>query len=353
MYIGKKTARFSLAAAIFTFILVLFAFACVALAVVIAVEHRFPIEGGILPGGPVLQTMGIRTSGASAAVTPRAENAPTGIAALLSGIFDTYAESPSSNESVPATTPFVVPEYMPAFQRLTSYLPENAEYYWEWYISRPYMDIEEIVWRVNVGLHRPFYTGIQVNTDVNPLLITPQFRLPYGFAPHALVPVMNEHCPFRATPETVAAFRVMKEAVAADGIRLVVASAYRSAARQLQIWTNGGSVDGAVARAYHSEHQTGRALDLADPAGGLLDRHAERVGLSPTGQWVADNAHRYGFIVRYGLGMRPITGYIFEPWHITFVGMDISFYMHEAGLTTLEEFVGRNPHVTLPPPQIQ
>jgi D-alanyl-D-alanine carboxypeptidase len=94
-------------------------------------------------------------------------------------------------------------------------------------------------------------------------------------------------------------------------------------------------------------------LDLGDPTGGLLDRFAERYGLSPTGHWVAENAHRFGFIVRYGLGKRPITGYIYEPWHITYVGLDIAFYMHTNSIPTLEEFVGRNPWVTLPPPAIR
>jgi D-alanyl-D-alanine carboxypeptidase len=206
---------------------------------------------------------------------------------------------------------------------------------------------------VNVRLDRPFYTDIVANYDPNPLLVSPQFRLQSGFVPYGMVPVTGPNCPFRATPETTAAFRRMRDAARYDDIRLTVVSAYRSASHQRRIWENGGMRDGDVARPYHSEHQTGRALDLGDPTGGLLDRYAERLGLSPTGQWVADNAHLFGFIVRYGLGKMPITGYIYEPWHITYVGLDISFYMHTNEITTLEEFVGRNPWVTLPPPLIR
>jgi D-alanyl-D-alanine carboxypeptidase len=119
---------------------------------------------------------------------------------------------------------------------------------------------------------------------------------------------------------------------------LSITSAFRTAERQRQLFSRNGYRDGAIARPYHSEHQTGRALDLWGP-GGLLDAR----GPSPTGLWVADNAHYYGFIIRYRAETTHITGYIHEPWHITYVGTAISMYMFENNILSLEEFVGRNP----------
>lgn len=208
--------------------------------------------------------------------------------------------------------------------------------------QRPDLSYETIVWMVNVNLHLPFYSHITVNHDENPLLVSPQFRLPDGFNPPELVPVNNADCFLRATPETVYAFRQFRAAGYAAGFPISATSAFRAAARQQELWARQNFRDGAVARPYHSEHQTGRAIDLWGP-GGLLDAR----GPSATGLWVAENAHYHGFIIRYRAETTHITGYIYEPWHITYVGKEIAMYMHENNILSLEEFVGRNPGVGL------
>jgi len=224
------------------------------------------------------------------------------------------------------------------YTRLPFYIPENSLLYAEFSQSRPDLDPEAVVWMVNAFVHVPFYSEIQVNYSPNPLLITPAFRLPYDFAPTALVPVNHDDCPHLATPETVAAFREMRYSARAAGFNLSVVSGHRTSQRQLRLWNNGGRRDGRIARPYHSEHQTGRALDFWGPGGrGLMDSN------SPVGRWAAANAHHYGFIVRYRAEATHITGYIYEPWHFTYVGLEISLYMHNNNILSLEEFVGRNP----------
>lgn len=86
------------------------------------------------------------------------------------------------------------------------------------------------------------------------------------------------------------------------------------------------------ARAGYSEHQTGLALDVIAP-GGTLN------GFKNTQQfvWMRDNAHRFGFILRYGDGMEYITGYKFEPWHYRYVGVDAATFIYENDLT-FEEY---------------
>ena len=86
------------------------------------------------------------------------------------------------------------------------------------------------------------------------------------------------------------------------------------------------------ARPGTSEHQTGLALDVIAP-GGTLN------GFKDTQQfvWMRDNAHRFGFILRYGDGMEYITGYKFEPWHYRYVGVEAATFIYENDLT-FEEY---------------
>ena len=57
------------------------------------------------------------------------------------------------------------------------------------------------------------------------------------------------------------------------------------------------------------------------------------------GQWIAKNAHKYGFIVRYPKGKEKVTGYQYEPWHLRYLGKDTATKVYQSG-KTLEEYVG-------------
>lgn len=85
------------------------------------------------------------------------------------------------------------------------------------------------------------------------------------------------------------------------------------------------------ARPGYSEHQTGLAFDLLSSSGQLLETPAEV-------NWLANHAHKYGFIVRYQAGKEHITGYVAETWHIRYVG-DEAEAIYNSGLT-LEEYLG-------------
>ena len=230
------------------------------------------------------------------------------------------------------------PEFHSPFMAYPFFIPENEEIYAKFYAERPDLDAQTVVWMVNVHLHLPFFHTIRVNEDPNPLLVNSFYRLPAGFVPSNLERVTHDNCSFLATPETAAAFRKLQASAREAGFSISLASAFRSAKRQQEIFRERGGADGRIMRPYHSEHQTGRALDLRGH-GGLLD-HA---GPTPAGAWVAKNAHLYGFIMRYLAETTHITGIIHEPWHITYVGLEISTYMNDNGILSLEEFVGRNP----------
>ena len=87
------------------------------------------------------------------------------------------------------------------------------------------------------------------------------------------------------------------------------------------------------ARPGHSEHQTGLAFDLNSIDISFAD--------TDEGKWVVDNCYKYGFIIRYPEGKDNITGYIYEPWHLRYVGVDLATKLYNQGdWITLEEYYG-------------
>lgn len=86
-----------------------------------------------------------------------------------------------------------------------------------------------------------------------------------------------------------------------------------------------------------SEHQTGLCVDLVSTNYVSLD---ESFAQNPAYAWLCENAHFFGFILRYPEGKQAIVGYSYEPWHYRFVGVEAATEIHESGLT-LEEYLDR------------
>lgn len=152
----------------------------------------------------------------------------------------------------------------------------------------------------------------------------------------------------RMRAEVGAASEAMFAAAQSEaGISLSLLSAFRSFEAQTRIyngWVGSLGQEGAdltSARPGHSEHQTGLAIDLGTtPALCSLD---PCFATTPAGEWLAANAHRFGFILRYSEGSTPITGYEFEPWHYRYVGLELAAELNALGNPTLEEFFGLPP----------
>lgn len=160
------------------------------------------------------------------------------------------------------------------------------------------------------------------------------------------VPYMNE--PYLRVAASDAAVGMFRAITAETGLELQAQSAYRSYSTQVYVyqgWVDSlgqGAADLTSARPGHSEHQTGLALDVnALPDQGCALEPCW--GATPHAAWIAANAHRFGFIVRYPDGLTHITGYEFEPYHLRFVGVELATEVYETGLRTLEEFFGLPP----------
>ncbi len=90
------------------------------------------------------------------------------------------------------------------------------------------------------------------------------------------------------------------------------------------------------ARPGESEHQTGLCLDLISEKNTVLD---ESFAENPAFAFLRENAHHFGFILRYPKGQEATTGYSYEPWHYRFVGIKAATEIHKQG-TTLEDYLG-------------
>lgn len=129
----------------------------------------------------------------------------------------------------------------------------------------------------------------------------------------------------------------MFAAASAEGLSLWVRSGVRTYADQkwqynVYVERDGKALaDTYSARPGHSEHQTGLAFDL--------NSLYTSFGETAEGKWLAANCHKYGFIIRYPAGKEHITGYMYEPWHVRYVGMDHAPVIYEKGLC-LEEYLG-------------
>ena len=153
------------------------------------------------------------------------------------------------------------------------------------------------------------------------------YSLPSSYNPGDLLDVFLEN------------FKKMQSDASNEGISLNVISGFRSYSYQKSIYNNYVARDGASAadrysaRAGHSEHQTGLAADINS-----LSQSFEN---TPEGQWLNNNCYKYGFIIRYVKGKEDETGYMFEPWHIRYVGVDLATKLYNNGnWITLEDYFG-------------
>ncbi|GEM_PF-1015394 len=156
------------------------------------------------------------------------------------------------------------------------------------------------------------------------------------------VPSANGHS-LRA-PAAEAIRQMFADARSQAGIEFDMTSGYRSYELQTTLYNGYVSelgqqgADATSARPGHSEHQMGLAADISSPADGcvLEQCYANTKG----GQWLKENAWKYGFILRYPEGLTPITGYEYEPWHYRYVGKDVAARYQQSGAQTYEEFLG-------------
>ena len=198
----------------------------------------------------------------------------------------------------------------------------------------------EILDEVNpykVGVTSKGYT-IEKKDDIyyiNGILIANKsYPLPSSYNPGDLLDIFKDN------------FKKMNDDAKKEGVNLIIGSGFRSYNRQNTLYNNYVARDGKdaadrySARPGHSEHQTGLAADIYGEAS--KDKYLlQSWGETNDGKWLNNNCYKYGFILRYIKGKEDETGYMYESWHIRYVGVDLATKLYNKGdWITLEAYLG-------------
>lgn len=171
------------------------------------------------------------------------------------------------------------------------------------------------------------------------LIVNKTYYLPENYTPINSYAKLSDSCPNCLEKHVMEAYNEMKAATSNLGLNIYIASGYRSYNTQNYLYNNYVARDGITAadtysaRPGHSEHQTGLAFDLNSVSSAF--------GYTNEGKWIKDNCHLYGFIIRYPEGKESITGYMYEPWHLRYVGKELAEKLYNDGnWLTIEEYFG-------------
>jgi LAS superfamily LD-carboxypeptidase LdcB len=214
------------------------------------------------------------------------------------------------------------------------------------YINYQETDIKKKISFVNVGLDYDFYDNIKdaINKESNLILVNKYYKIDSSFVNE--LDTLSLDCSVRSgikmQKNAKEAFEKLCKDAKDQGYIIKGSSGYRSYETQKQIYNSYlrsdtlANVDTYSARAGHSEHQTGYAIDVTNNKLSYDD-----FGATSEYQWAKINIHKYGFIIRYTKDNQYITGYKDEPWHLRYVGIDVATYIYQNDLT-LEEYLLNN-----------
>ncbi len=187
-----------------------------------------------------------------------------------------------------------------------------------------------------------FYTNIKEIKEPNDLivLVNKNNILPKDYTPNDLRLINNRYAFDNKylREEAAIAFENLSADASSLGYKIIATSTYRDYEYQGKLfneYTNSKGLDYALlcsAKPGHSEHQTGLAVDV-EGSNGNYDDFEKSIEFN----WMKENAHKYGFILRYPKGKEHITGFKYEPWHYRYVGIEHATNIYNKNIT-LEEY---------------
>lgn len=255
-----------------------------------------------------------------------------------------------NEEQVPATKPSIPSIYdsyneiemnfLNELMGLSYYDEDKIERYLKYIDSEEY-NYDEIIRVVNTNNDLEYFEdadNAELEDDIL-ILVNKYNRLDSDYEPNDLETISTNYSYWGSLrKEANAAFMKMVTDAAKEGLKIINTSPYRSYDTQKKLYTNYVKQDGEKeadtysARPGYSEHQTGLAVDVVTPTTtlGTFKNTKEFV-------WMKENSYKYGFILRYEEGMEYITGYMYEPWHYRYVGVEAAKVIYEENLT-FEEY---------------
>lgn len=208
------------------------------------------------------------------------------------------------------------------------YIPDNLDKYLAY--SPKTDNIDDIISIVNVGADSEWYTNTEeTNLDDGIKMLVNKFHyLNEDYLPDDIVPISNWYAyeGHSTKKEVYDHYVSMWNDANEQGLVLLVNSSYRTFEEQQEQYDM--SNDDYASRPGYSEHQTGLALDIVSD--GVQGNEFEN---TDEFKWLQENAHKYGFILRYPKDKEYITGYNYESWHYRYVGEELATKVKESGLT--------------------
>ena len=221
----------------------------------------------------------------------------------------------------------------------------NEKYFMEKNIKKyiSYLDkndnLSDVIAIINVGSNNEWYTNTK-KTDLNKghLMLTNKFHfLDNTYTSNNMVKVSNRYSYGEnqmLTSETFSPFLNMFNAAKNEGLTLIINSSFRSFEEQEEVYNELLSTRGdeyankMAAKPGYSEHQTGMAIDIQ-----TYGSNASNFEEFDEFKWLQNNAHKYGFILRYPKDKKYLTGYEYESWHYRYVGIEVATYIYQNQIT--------------------
>lgn len=218
--------------------------------------------------------------------------------------------------------------------QMETFIPSRYQRYRSIQAEKGFEATQLFEW-VNTDRDRAFYSEIQTSDPKfdSLILVNKYYALSEDFIPNELVSI-SPYGQVKLENDAAEAFKQLASDAKKDGYTIVGISGYRSFQTQANLYQRYVNQDGKQvadtysARAGHSEHQTGLAIDVASKDPNILTFEQ-----SSSFNWMIEHAHEYGFILRYPKGKEQITGYKYEPWHYRYVGIDVANELIKSGMT--------------------
>ena len=219
------------------------------------------------------------------------------------------------------------------------YLDKNFDKYVTYKEYHEDTSYEDVIAIVNVHANEGWY-NVTFDTDTNKgylMLVNKFYHLNQDYSRSDIenVSLQYSYSGQSAASIGIENFALMRQDVMDElGVHLMVNSSYRPYSDQEEIYNDFKNVslkyaDSYAARPGYSEHQTGLAIDVTS----LENKTINEFKVSKEYEWLKNNCHKYGFILRYPENKEHITGYNTESWHFRYVGKDVAKQIYEEGIT--------------------
>jgi len=228
-------------------------------------------------------------------------------------------------------------------KKISYFKMDNLDRYITYKNKNQSLTVEQVIKNVNMDLDKEPYEDMQKSENLNEItiLVNKHNYLEEDYVPDNLKSLSTTYALSGMKMVDVAkeAFESMAKDAASEDLTIVAMSTYRSYDYQVDLYNNYVKSDGKEAadtysgRPGNSEHQTGLAVDV-------YNQKETYTNFEKTDEytWMQENAHKYGFILRFPKDKEEETGYEFESWHYRYVGIEIAKYIKENNISYEEYY---------------